>query len=97
MKYYLPILIYPAFIIVIRYQIKPKLGKDPILDDGNLFFNLTGERGDTGDRILQKSNDDADQCEFIMEAVSLLSLKVLTIKYDSKIGKKICENCKISL
>ncbi|RDD41325.1 Lipoxygenase homology domain-containing protein 1 [Trichoplax sp. H2] len=70
----------------VRYQIKLPIEIDPILDD-RLLFNLTGDHGDTGDRILKKRKSDIanDQYEYIIEAISLRSLKVLTVMCDSKI------------
>lgn len=58
--------------------------------DANVFINMFGERGDTGDRPLLKSSTNRNKFErkqideFIVEAVSLSALESIRIGHDGK-------------
>ncbi|ESO97796.1 hypothetical protein LOTGIDRAFT_208950 [Lottia gigantea] len=74
-----------------KYKIEVHTGKCKYAGtDANVFVNIFGERGDTGNRFLRHSDSninkfekgDVDECE--IEAVSLSKLKKIRVGHDGK-------------
>ncbi|CAH1776005.1 unnamed protein product [Owenia fusiformis] len=75
---------------VLRYEIEVHTGTEPGSDtDANVYLQLSGERGDTGKRLLHRSDKEQKFLEgqvdtFYVEAVSLGMLTECTISHDGE-------------